>query len=312
MIRVLILGSRGFIGRNLAAALSGDRNVELTGFGRTSVTEETENLRFVLGDIDDSSALLRTLQDQDIVYHLISQTIPSSSWENPTLEIEKNLQPSLNLIELAASAGVKKICFSSSGGTVYGLNPEVLSESSATAPFSPYGIIKRTIESFLLYATHRFKINHDIYRISNAYGEGQDISGGLGFINTALENIINGRPVIVYGDGEVVRDFIYIKDVARILATSVSRNFDASDTFNVSANHPISLNDLLALIRRVVEMDFEVQYRPGRLNDNKKVVLDNAKIMDSSGNFTLVNLEDGVRNTYNFLKKRSAYGEKSI
>lgn len=312
MIRVLILGSRGFIGRNLVATLSGDRNVELTGFGRTAVMEETENLRFVQGDIDDSSALAQALQDQDIVYHLISQTIPSSSWENPTLEIEKNLQPSLNLIELAASAGVKKICFSSSGGTVYGLNPEVLSESSATAPFSPYGIIKRTIESFLLYATHRFKINHDIYRISNAYGEGQDISGGLGFINTALENIVNGRPVIVYGDGEVVRDFIYIKDVARILATSVSGNFDTSDIFNVSANHPISLNDLVALIRRVAEVDFEVQYRPGRLNDNKKVVLDNAKMMDSFGNFTLVNLEDGVRNTYNFLKKRSAYGEKGI
>lgn len=305
------MGSGGFIGRNLVETLLCDPDVTVTGFGRTA-RNTNKNVQFIEGNIEDSTILARALRNQDIIYHLISQTIPSSSWDNPLLEIDNNLQPSIKLIELAAAAGVQKICFASSGGTVYGLNDSVLNEDSPTDPFSPYGIIKRTIESFLEYARHRYGVNYDIYRISNAYGEGQDVSKGLGFINTILENIVNGRPVVVYGNGENVRDFIHVVDVGKLLARSVSLNLGASNIFNISSNNPISLNDLLALMKQVTSVDFEIQYRANRLNDNKKVILDNSKIMKLNGGVSLISLKDGVEKTYNYLQKRATYVEKSI
>jgi UDP-glucose 4-epimerase len=312
MKRVLIIGSSGFIGRSLAAALSTDGEVTVTGFGRTPASGPNGNIRFLNGSFEDSDALTRALQDQDIVYHLISQSIPSSSWDNPSVEIEKNLTPSIKLIELAAAAGVKKICFASSGGTVYGPSDSPLNEESPTDPFSPYGIVKRAFESFLVYAKHRFGINYDIYRISNAYGEGQDVSKGLGFINTALENIVYGRAVVIYGDGETVRDFIHVRDVGKLLALNVNANLYESNVFNLSSGHAISLNELLTLIRTVVEIDFRVEYKVGRLNDNKKVMLENTRIMSLAGDLQLTNLKDGVREAYNHIKKRSLYVEKIV
>src|SRR5687768_6859629 len=129
-MRVLVLGANGFIGRNLVNALSKINDVIVTGYGRTNNPELNGNIRFVTGDLEDQSALPDVLQNQDIVYHLISHTIPSSSWTNPVLDIEKNLIPTVRLIELGAAAGVKKICFASSGGTVYGLQDSLLTENS--------------------------------------------------------------------------------------------------------------------------------------------------------------------------------------
>lgn len=311
MLKVLVLGSNGFIGRNLVDELL-KKDISVTGFGRNADLHLNPKARFIQGSFEEDNALKKALADQDIVYHLISQTIPSSSWDNPFLEIEKNLKPSLRLIELAAESGVKKICFASSGGTVYGFQESVLGEEASTEPFSPHGIVKRTIESFLQYAKVRHEIAYDIYRITNVYGEGQITEKGLGFINTALENAINGRPVFVFGDGEIVRDYIYVKDVAKALASSTLRSLESSNIFNLSSNCPISLNDLIVLIKDVLGVDFEVRYLPGRLNDNRTVRIDNSRILRYCSELSLTPLEDGVRITYNFLKKRLAHVRKSV
>lgn len=311
MLKVLVLGANGFIGRNLVNELL-KKEIRVTGFGRNADFRFNPKARFIQGSFEEDNALRKALADQDIVYHLISQTIPSSSWDNPLLEIEKNLKPSLRLIELAAESGVKKICFASSGGTVYGFQESVLGEEATTEPFSPYGIVKRTIESFLQYAKVRREIAYDIYRITNVYGEGQITEKGLGFINTALENAINSRPISVFGDGEIVRDYIYVKDVAKALASSTLRSLESSNIFNLSSNCPISLNDLIVLIKDVLGVDLEVRYLPGRLNDNRTVKIDNSKILRYCSGLSLTPLEDGIRITHNFLKKRLAHVKKSV
>ena len=166
-----------------------------------------------------------------------------------------------------------------------------MTEKTPAEPFSPHGIIKRAIESFLQYAKLNYKIHYDIYRISNAYGEGQNVGKGLGFINTALENIINNRPVIIYGDGENVRDYIYVKDIAKLLMLSFSKDLEDSDIYNISSNHAISLNELIILIKKVLDIDFEVKHLSGRLSDNRKVILDNFKIMENFKETRLTTLE---------------------
>ena len=312
MLKVLVLGFNGFIGRHLTAELAKKNDISLTVFGRNADFGKLDNLHYFQGDFEDTTALKKALENQDIVYNFVSHTIPSSSWDNPLLEIEKNLTPTLRLIELAAESGVKKICFPSSGGTIYGLQQNLLTEESLTEPFSPYGITKRTIESFLQYAKFKHRLNYDIYRISNVYGEGQNIGKGLGFINTTLENIVNNRPVVIYGDGENIRDYIYVKDVVKLLMLSVNKNVKDSDIYNVSSNNPISLNSLIDLIRNVTKIDFSVTYVPNRLSDNQKVCLDNSKIMKLCSEMSLCSLEEGIKNTYDYLKDKSMYAQKSL
>lgn len=312
MLKILVLGAGGLIGRNLVDELSQTAGFSLTGFGRNPDTSMPSGSRFIHGRFEDENALREALKGQDIVFHLISQTIPSSSWNDPLLEVETNLIPSIKLIELAAESGVKKICFASSGGTVYGLQQSLLDEATLTEPFSPHGIVKRTIESFLLYAKVKHELHYAIFRISNVYGEGQDIRKGLGFINTALENIINGRPVLIYGDGNNVRDYIYVKDAVKLIATSALQSLDSSDIFNVCANCSVSLNDLVVLIKKVTGIDFDVAYLPGRANDNRTVIIDNSRIMKACDTITLTSLEEGIGKTFAFLKDRSAYAKKGL
>lgn len=305
MLKVLILGANGFIGKHLVEELSVNGNVEITAFGQTAGKDFNGKVRVLEGNFEDAGDLQKALAGQDIVYHLISQTLPSSSWDKTLFEVEKNLIPTLKLIDIAAAGGVKKICFASSGGTVYGQPPEenIANEESPTAPFSPHGIIKRTIESFLEYALRNHQINYDIYRISNVYGIGQDTRKGLGFINTALENIVRNKPVVIFGDGENLRDYIYVKDAARLLSLSVTKKLNDSGIYNVSSNRSISLNELVRLMKDVLRIDFEVEYVSDRASDNHKVVLDNAKIIGNFPDISLVALEDGIKSTFNYLKK---------
>ncbi|MEK7725305.1 MAG: NAD-dependent epimerase/dehydratase family protein [Acidobacteriota bacterium] len=247
-----------------------------------------------------------------MVYHFVSQTIPATSWNEPLVEIENNLKPFLKFIEIASENEVKKICFASSGGTIYGFQQDALNEEHLTEPFSPYGIIKRTIESFLQYAKQKHQLNYDIYRMSNVYGEGQDIGKGLGFINTALEKIAHNESVVIYGDGENVRDYVYVRDVAKLLTLSLEKNINDSDIYNLSSNHPVSLNELVDLMKSILGINFEVKYLPMRASDNRKVVLDNAKIMKHFDQLSLTPLENGIEQTYNYLKNKASYVQKSL
>ncbi|MEZ5346261.1 MAG: NAD-dependent epimerase/dehydratase family protein [Pyrinomonadaceae bacterium] len=179
MVNVLIVG-HGFIGRNLAGLLASENETSVTVLDRSEIQPKLAGVSYLPGDFSSREILKEALREKDLVYHFVSHTIPSSSWDSPQIEIEKNLLPSLQLIELAAEANVKKIAFASSGGTIYGFQQGSLTEESRTEPYSPYGIIKRTIESFLEYIRVKEGVNYDIYRISNVYGEGQNIDKGLG------------------------------------------------------------------------------------------------------------------------------------
>lgn len=305
MIKVLIVGY-GFIGRHLAEVLAKKDNISLTVLDRTDAGTKLEGVSYISGDFSDVDILREALNGQRVVYHFVSSTIPSTSWNSPLIEIEKNLRPSLQLIELAAEAKVEKIAFASSGGTIYGFQQGSLNEESRTEPYSPYGIIKRTIESFLEYARVKDGLNFDIYRISNVYGEGQNTEKGLGFINTTLESIVSGQPITIFGDGKNVRDYIYVRDAAKLLTLSTTKDLADSDIYNVSSNHQISLNNLIKLIKDITGISFHVEYFPARLSDNRRVNLNNSKIMTLFPEYVQCSLEDGIRKTYDYLKETNS------
>lgn len=302
MLKVAIIGSSGFIGRNLIQRLKSETEVELFLFGKSEVSKNGNEFPYKKIDFFNKADLEQNFSNIDVVYYLASETIPASSWHNPLIEVEKNLIPFINLLEVISKLDVKKIAFISSAGTVYGPTSGKVTEDSDKRPFSPYGIMKLTMESFLNYYKAKCGLEYDVYRVSNVYGEGQNIGKGLGIINTFLEKIIEVNQVDIYGDGSNTRNYIYVKDVAELLTLSV-RNTTESGVYNISSNTTVSINALVKVIKKIVSEDFTVKYLEGRQSDTSFIDLDNSRIIGRFPSFKFTSLEQGIKETYLALKQ---------
>lgn len=304
-MNIAIIGSNGFIGSHLTNYISQNKENKIFLFGRNKNSTLNLNLPYYqLGSLDQDQFNL-IFSDIDVVYYLASATIPSSSWENPTTEIEKNLLPFLNFTEKISKLPVKKIVFVSSAGTIYGPSLQKVKESSDKNPFSPYGIIKLTIEHFLNYFKLKNGINFDIYRVSNVFGEGQNTSHGLGIINTFIESILTKHQVQIYGDGNNIRNYIYINDVVKFLANSIYSDVNQSNVFNVASNDTISVNNLVEILKANIPVNFDVNYLEGRKSDNTIIEIDNSKILEYNPNFEFTSIQNGIMKTYDFIKENS-------
>ena len=304
MINVLILGSNSFIGSHLAATIAAGNNASLTVFGRTAKENLPAGVKFIRGDYTDREQLGAALKGQDLVYHFISQSYPFSTWENPVDELDRNIRPFIQFIELCYQSGVKKIAYISSGGAMYGPNETAADETTPPRPYTPYGISKLYMENLLGYGKVKYRIAYDIYRISNVYGDNQVTQKGLGFIHAAVESALKGTAVTVYGDGVNTRDYIYIDDVSRLLMLSIVKPIDHSDIYNLCSNESVSLLSILDIMREKLGLTFTVEYKPGRQSDATAVCLTNKKLLTLFPGYQLTSLEEGIRKVYHSLSKQ--------
>jgi UDP-glucose 4-epimerase len=300
---IAIIGANGFIGKHLCEALLKYENIHLKLFGRTSAAEVNLPAPYVQLDLMNTEQIKKEFATVDLVYYLASGSIPSSSWNEPKFEVEKNLLPFINFLETTAQMNLKKLVFVSSAGTIYGPSLKKLTEDSDKKPFSPYGINKLAMENYLTYFEARFGIKHDIFRVSNVYGIGQDTAKGLGIINTFLEKILQKGEVEVFGNGEAIRNYINVIDVARLLSLSAVTNGHQSHLYNLASDDNLSINDLLSLMKKIVEEPFNVNYRESRQSDNPAILLDNSRIKSVYPNFVFTKVEEGIMQTYQSIKK---------
>lgn len=301
-MNVAIIGSNGFIGSHLTIRLSQIPTINLFLFGRSESSTFGNTYSYTQLDLLNQKQINHLFSNIDIVYYLASATIPSTSWENPNEELEKNLLPFITFTECIAKLNVKKIIFASSAGTIYGPSNEKVNEDFDKKPFSPYGIIKLTMEYFLNYFKAKYSINFDIYRVSNVYGDGQNTSKGLGIINTFIENILDKKQIHIFGNGENIRNYVYVKDVSELLSYSLFTDINESTIYNIASNDSISINDLISKIKSVVTENFEIVNENKRQSDNTTIDLDNTKILKDNPSFKFTNIHDGIFQTYNYIK----------
>jgi len=306
-MNILVLGGDGFIGSHLVDHIySLGHNITVFDRFTSDVSINLNHLRgkitFFPGEFSNRETLEHALEHQDIVYHCISLTTPATSWNDPYIEIIDNLRNSVQLFELAAAHGIKKVVFCSSGGTVYGKKQGLLDERELPKPFSPYGICKLTIEYFLNYFQQRNGLAFDVYRIGNAYGPRQPMRTPQGVIAVWMGNISRGDELQVYGNSETIRDYVYVEDIARLMAHSL-RDLHSSDIFNISSSEGTSILELLEIFKTVIEKPFDYKIFPPRGFDNSSVILDNRKIVSHFPGFKFSELEAGIRNTWQTQQK---------
>lgn len=283
---VLLLGGGGFIGGALAKRLRQEKT-PVCVVGRHDVTQ-----------------LDQLLPQCGTVVHLASSTTPGSSATLPTLELE-NLALTLRLLELLQTQPETHLIFFSSGGTVYG-NPERLpvAEDSPIAPLSNHGAGKAAQE-VLCQSLRALDHAVTILRPSNAYGPGQTLRHGFGLIRTMLECVRTGTLLEVWGDGENVRDFIYIDDIVEATLRLINLPQD-SGTYNLGSGMGYSVNQVKGIVETQCGKELRAIYRPARGIDVRSVVLDDRRLAERLGWQAAVGLADGVARTWKWLHVHAA------
>ncbi|KKL22551.1 hypothetical protein LCGC14_2434300 [marine sediment metagenome] len=272
MKKVLILGGFGFIRTNLTEELINRGEYEIYIFEAINAIIQNPDLlkktKVYYDDfhnIEDFEVIFKE-QLIDTVIHLINTNNPSSSNTNIIFDIKSNLINTINLLNIMLKYNCKNIVFLSSGGTIYGVSKERNNKKEADLknPISSYGIVKLTIEKYLHLYNNLYGLNYLILRPSNPYGE-YHYSQKQGIINVILKKVLNKETVEIWGDGSVVRDFIYVKDLVKIIVELIENKIK-NDIFNIGSGKGYSINDIIEIIQKVMG-NFKLEYKDARKVD---------------------------------------------
>ncbi len=301
----LIYGGGGFIGSHLCEELiSKGYNVTVfdkINFSKVNINNFKNNIKIIEGDFNNAEDLKKSLINIDIVYHLVSSTLPASSNENPVYDVETNLISTLNLLNMVISSGIEKFIFISSGGTVYGV-PEIIPvpETYKGNPLCSYGLIKKTIEDYLFLYNYLHDLNYTVLRLANPFGERQNPLYAQGAIPVFLWKIINKNEIVIWGDGTVKRDYIYIKDAVKAMV-SVLKGNNKHKIYNIGSGVGRSLNEILEVLEEVTGEKVNIRYENSRLFDVKENVLDIKRISSEFGWKPETDFRIGIKKTYEYI-----------
>ncbi|WP_022884958.1 NAD-dependent epimerase/dehydratase family protein [Glaciibacter superstes] len=300
MAKCLVVGANGFIGSSLVDDLV-RRGHDVSAFDRFSasaVSYESTDVRRFSGDFMNRADMRKAVEGQEYLFHFLSATTPASAEDDPTVDIRTNIASSVELFQDAVDAGVRKVFFASTGGAIYGDQPfETLNENVTPLPVSPYAIGKLAIEGYLRYFNRKFGLESVSFRISNPYGPRQRAVKRQGVIPIFLHRLTEGLPLVVLGDGSMVRDYIYAEDAVRMIGETVGRPSTHS-VYNIGNGAGASLSELLEIIRAVTGIKPTIDARPVPSTYLDRVVLDTTRYTEEFGTLPVDTLESGIRKTW--------------
>ncbi|APE45116.1 NAD-dependent epimerase [Sulfitobacter alexandrii] len=308
-MKVLLIGGCGFIGSHVADCLV-EHGIAVRIFDRRlePFRDPLPRVEYVMGDLTDTAQVFEAMSGVDAVIHLASTTVPSTSNLDPVADIKGNLISAVRLLEMMRATDIRKIVYLSSGGTVYGIpTTDPVAEAHPLNPISSYGIVKVAIENYMQMENHLHGLQPIVLRASNPYGPRQGHGGIQGIIGTHLWRTARGEGVEIWGDGSIVRDFIYVRDLADLCVAALTT--DTSGCYNAGSGAGASINDIVDRIRAVTAdepgINFDPVYKPGRSFDVPRVVLDISKARRDFRWAPKVDLKEGIERTWEWVKQTS-------
>jgi UDP-glucose 4-epimerase len=305
-MNIIVFGGGGFIGSAVVERFLIDghhvrifEHADAVPYREFSVDERVE---WFVGDFFSTESLTEALLGMEVVVHLISATLPKSSNDDPVFDVQSNLIGSIKLLEATRLAGILRVVFISSGGSIYGTPQSLpIDESHPTEPRVSYGITKLAIEKYLLIYQQLHGIKVTVLRVTNPYGVRQRPGAAQGAVAAFMYKALHGQPIEIWGDGSVVRDYVYISDVAEAFGRAVS--YDGKESiFNISTGVGTSLNQLVSSLEKVLQKNLTKLFFPGRPFDVPVSLVDSSLAAKELGWKPQISLDDGLLHTLEWLK----------
>jgi UDP-glucose 4-epimerase len=309
-VKVLVTGGAGFIGSHVVDAYLADGYevviVDDLSTGRKSNINPAATF-YQLDIRDPQLADIFESERPDYVNHLAAQVDVRRSVADPVFDAEVNILGSLNLLECVRMNPVKRLIYVSTGGAVYG-EPEYLpcDEAHPIRPIAQYGASKYIVEKYLYMYQLNHGVNYAVVRYPNVYGPRQDPHGEAGVVAIFTGRMLAAEQVVIHGDGEQQRDFVYVGDCvqANLLLTGA----DMDGTFNVGSGRGTSVNELFRALRDITNYELAPVYGPPKLGETRHIYLSAEKARSELGWRQTKGLKQGLEETVNFLRNEALSG----
>lgn len=303
-MKVLLTGGAGFIGSHVADELlaAGHQVVVLDDLSSGKREQVPARAEFVEGDIgSDLAAKLIREGNFDAVIHQAAQIDVRRSVREPRFDAQVNILGTINLLEAAADAGVKRFVFASSGGACYG-EQEVFPapETHPMRPVSPYGASKVAGEVYLGYYLAEKKLPYVALRYANVYGPRQDPLGEAGVVAIFIGRCLDGQACTIYGDGKQTRDYVYVGDVARANRLALESTFVGALNIGTGIE-----TDVVTLHRAIAEIAGSSQppvFGPARPGEQRRSCIDPSLAGTAIGWRPEVQLPQGLQTTVEYFR----------
>jgi UDP-glucose 4-epimerase len=291
-VKILVTGASGCLGGRLADELSRRGHAVIGVDVAQPVLRPGVSMEFVQGSFGASEIP----PGVDAVAHLACSSVPATSAASPEIDVAENVLPSVELFQRAVRAGVRRIAFTSSGGTVYGDLPAERTawrESDTPKPTTAHGAMKLTLETYLRAITHGTQTTPVVARIGNVYGRPGAARPGHGAVDSFVRAVLRDAEITVWGDGSAQRDYVHAGDVVAALIAMLEAE-RPSPVYNVSTGCATSLRDLIALVEAACGRRARVRYVPSRGVDLDRNVLDPTLARTELGWSSQIGLAEGA------------------
>ena len=308
-MKCLIIGGAGLIGSYVSNLLvETGRDVYVLGRHPSPIHELSKKATYLMGDFRNRVILRSILEDTSEVIDLAYSTVPKTSFDNPLYDIFSNLPMGVTLLQEAAHIHLNKMVFVSSGGTVYGKASSLpIDETHPTNPISPYGITKLTMENYARMFALVYSLPIAIARPSNAYGEYQTAFTGQGFIATAIQSVLQGKKIDIYGKQGTIRDYLHASDIARGVV-SILEHGETGQAYNIGSGVGRNNMEVMAAISPLAvqaRLSPKIDVLPERPFDVPANVLSSQKLYSISGWQPKISFEEGIMRVWSSLLQRS-------
>ena len=274
--KILVIGGNGFIGKNVVNNLLKNNFIPII-YDRNESNLPVEQY---FGNLLEDEKFPDIVRQCNCVIYLITSVSPKMSMEDPKLAYMNDIPLLLKTLNVCLENKIKRVIYASSGGTVYGEgNNRLFTEDDLTSPINHYAICKLSCEKILCLYNKLYDMENVILRIANPYGIGQRPSSGVGAVTTFASNILEGKSITLFGDGDIYRDYVDVESVSDAFRLSCDWNFrrDITPIFNIGSGEPLSLNEIIDVISSALEVDVNVEKLPSRFFDVHYSALDTSK-----------------------------------
>jgi UDP-glucose 4-epimerase len=303
-VKVLVTGGAGFIGSHVTDRLIRDGHdvVILDDLSAGKASQIHPQARFYQLALDTPwlSELFRIEQPEAVVHHAAQASVRRSV-EDPAFDAHVNVQGTAALLDASAHHGVRRFLFASTGGAIYGDASTIPTpEDYPAVPVSPYGASKLAAEVYLRTFHAMHGLPFAALRYANVYGPRQDPHGEAGVVAIFTQRLLKHEPAVINGDGGQTRDFVYVEDVAE--ANALALRSDAVGSFNVGTGVETDINEIFAQLKALTGSQQAEQHGPEKTGEQRRSVVDPAKIRSVMGWQPRTSLKSGLEATVRYFQ----------